>query len=161
MKTWLAITVVLTLVIAAAFGGYWAGFQDAWDMGLRADAAPRGAIAVAQLQRIERNRIDDVKLGLEHDIDMGLIHWHDLSKSQVRPFINLFSGADVVPDYERYVRRLAAYRKAHPSTLSDPAMAKSLVESSAKVSPERADDMRKGRESSLRALNEMVETYGK
>ena len=114
MKTLLAVV----LVAVAACAGYWAGFRTAWTMGMSADAAPRGTIAVYQLRLLERGRLNDVKLGLEHDVDMGLINWHGLLASPVSPVINVLSGYDVMPEYERYVRRLATYRKNHKSSRS-------------------------------------------
>lgn len=161
MKLGFAITAVLVAITVAAAGGYWVGFREAWSMGVRADAAPRGSIAVWQLQLIDRGRIDDVRAGLEHDIDMGLILWHDLSTSHVAPFMNTLSGTEVVPEYEQYVRRIALYRKTHGSPLHDPARERSLMESSAKVSPEFAAEMKKGGDDARRALNEMVEKYGR
>ena len=102
-----------------------------------------------------------MKVGLEHDIDMGLILWHDLSTSHARPFINALSGANVLPEYEQYVRRLASYRRTHKSSLSDPASTKSLIENAAKVSPEFAEEMKTGSEAARRTLDAMVEKYGK
>jgi hypothetical protein len=161
MRAGPAITIGVVAIVAAALAGYWAGFREGWNMGIRADAAPRGSIAIAQLQFIDRGRIDDVKVGLESEIDMGLIHWHHLSNSFVAPFINVFSGTDVIPDYEQYVRRLAVYRQKHKSSLHNPALQKSLLENAEKAGPEFVEEMRKGGDEARRALDEMVEKYGK
>ena len=160
MKTWLAVGIGVVAAAGAASAGYWAGFREAWAMGVRADAAPRGAIAIFQLRAIEAGRINDVKVGLEHDIDMGLIHWHDLSGSSVSVLINFLSGTEVIPDYEQYVRRLAIYRKKHKSALSDPEMEKALLDSASKVSPETVSDLKEGGERARRALDAMVKKYG-
>lgn len=108
-------------------------------MGVRAVAAPRGAIAIFQLDAIDAGCLDRMKPGLNNDIDVGLIHWDDLSNSRVSPLVNVLSGTAVVPEYEQYVRRLAAYRKSHKSPLFDAEIERTLTESAAKVGPEYAE----------------------
>ena len=159
MKRGPAVVLILAAAAVAACGGYWVGFRHAWDMGLRADAAPRGAIAVSQLRFLEQGRLNDVRVGLEHDIDMGLIHWHELLASPASPLLNVLSGEDVMPEYERYVRRLAMYRKGHRSSLNDAAQVQSLIDRAGKVSPSAAADMKQGNEQVVKTLDEMVRKY--
>ena len=160
MKTWLTITGVLITASAAALAGYCLGFREAWVMGLRADAAPRGVLAISQLQSIEQGRIDDVRALLESDIDSGLVLWYDLSRSPLHPAINTLSGTEVFPEYEQYIRRLAAYRKAHRSSLSDPAKVQSMLETAAKTNPEFARELKQGNERAVRAIDTLVKKYG-
>lgn len=110
--------ILATLVgIAAAAGGYYFGFGHGWNMGLTADAAPRGVISMRQLQMLEKGRAEDVKFAMELDIDGGLLRWHELSQSSLKPVVNVASGQDVFPGFEKYIRPLATYRKANPSPL--------------------------------------------
>jgi hypothetical protein len=159
MRITVAIAIFVVATSVAAIGGYWAGFREAWSMGIRADAAPRGALALAQLNLIQSGRIDDVKPMLEHDIDMGLILWHDLSKSSVGPLVNTLSGVEVIPDYEQYVRRLALYRSTHRSSLHDPESIKSLIDGAAKLNPSVAEEITAGSNNARRALDETVSKY--
>jgi hypothetical protein len=144
MRTGLTIVLVVVVAIAAACGGYWLGFREAWSMGLRADAAPKGVIAIGQLRLIKQGRINDLKGILENDIDTGLILWHDLSASQLRPLMNTLSGTEVFPEYEQYVRKLATYRKAHQSGLY----------------PAPAGQLGQPGKSASRAIGEVVKEYG-
>jgi hypothetical protein len=161
MRTGLAVLVVAVVGIAAACGGYWLGFREAWNMGVRADAAPRGVVAIGQLRLIEKGRLDDLKLALENDIDTGLLLWHDLSASPLRPAMNTLSGVEVFPEYEEYVRRLATYRKANASPLADPKLVESLVSNAQKRDPEVARELEESVASSRRAIQEVVTKYAK
>jgi hypothetical protein len=111
MKTLLA----AVLIALAAAGGYFFGFGHGWHMGLKADAAPRGVISLRHLQMLEKDRIANMKLSMEVDIDRALIGWHELSQSNLMPFVNAASGLDVFPGFEKYIRTLATYRKANAS----------------------------------------------
>lgn len=159
MRTGLAIVVIAVVAFIAACGGYWLGFREAWSMGLRADAAPKGAVAIAHLRLIESGRLNDVKFALESDIDTGLVLWHDLYSSPLRPAINALSGIDVFPEYEQYVRRLASYRKANKSPLSDPKLTESMISSAGKHNPAFARELAQSKESADRAIDEMVKKY--
>ena len=159
MRTGLAIVLVTVIAVIAACGGYWMGFREAWSDGLRADAAPRGVIAIGQLRMIESGRMDYLRSALESDIDSGLLLWHDLASSPLRPVVNTLSGTEVFPEYEDYVRRLATYRKAHPSPLSDPKLAESLVSNAQKLSPEVARELKQSTAAADRSIQEMVKQY--
>lgn len=112
MKT--AILVILVGVCAAT-GGYFVGFGHGWNMGLIADAVPRGVISMRHLGMLEKDRAAKVKLSMEVDIDRGLLGWHDLSQSSMKPIVNAAAGQDVFPGFEKYIRPLATYRKSNPS----------------------------------------------
>jgi hypothetical protein len=144
MRTGLAVIVATIVAVIAACGGYWLGFREAWSMGIRADAAPKGVVAIGQLRLIEQGRVDDLRGVLENDIDTGLILWRDLSTSPLRPIMNQLSGTEVFPEYEQYVRKLATYRKSHKSPLSNPAAVRELGQST---------------ESASRAIDEVVKKY--
>ena len=146
MKPGLAVVVLAVVAIIAACGGYWLGFREAWSMGIRADAAPKGVVAIGQLRLIELGRIEDLRGALETDVDTGLMLWHDLSASPLRPVMNTLSGIEVFPAYEQYVRKLATYRKTHKSPLSDPTAAREMGPSA---------------ESASRAIDQVVKSYGR
>jgi hypothetical protein len=150
MKHWRAILVTLGMAILSAGAGFLFGFRQAWDMGLMADAAPRGFIALANIRSIDAARTDQVKFMLEGEIDAGLLWWHEITRSPLLPLLNQLSGVDVYPATEKYIRRIAEYRKAHPSPYWDPELNAQVDANIAKADPELAaefaDSGRAGRE---------------
>lgn len=100
--------VILSSLLAAA-GGYWFGFRQGWVLSQEADASARGALAVLQLHSLDQGRVDDVKLLWEHDVDFGLLLWPAIDSYPLRSSLNVLWGQNVIPDYEKYVRRLAIY----------------------------------------------------
>jgi hypothetical protein len=161
MKMQLTIAGSVILLAVATAGGYWLGFRDAWSMGMRADAAPRGAVSIAQLHLIERGRLNEVKFALESDVDSGLVQWHDLSGSRLRPFVNVLSGTEVFPEYEAYVRALATYRKANKSPLADSTLTESMIAGAERASPQFARELAQSHKNAQRAIDEMVTAYGR
>ena len=117
MKPWqIAVLLVLACSVSAA-AGFWAGFREAWLLGSTADLLPRAAGSVKHLEAMEAGNLRPVRLGLDFDVDNGLI-WADLLLDH--PLRNLWAplwGLDVYPHYEQYVTRLANYRRDHPSSM--------------------------------------------
>jgi hypothetical protein len=159
MKIGPAVAILVVCATIAACGGYWLGFREAWGMGIRADAAPKGVIAIGNLRLIESGRTNDLKFALESEIDTGLMLWHDLSASPLRPVMNPLSGIEIFPDYEQYVRKLAAYRKANKSPLSDPKLTESLISNARKHDPALARELEQSKHSAERAIDEVVKKY--
>ena len=123
-------------------------------------AAPQGAVALWQVQLLDVGRTEEVKFKLESDVDSGLIWWYETSRSPLRPLLNQLSGTDVVPNYEKYIRQLAAYRKTHPSPVLDPALTAQVQSNLAKVDPDFGAMAAEGARDAQRAIDAMVTEYG-
>ena len=120
MKRWqVALLLVLACSVAAA-AGYWAGFREAWILSAGLETLPRGARSVAHLEAVQAGKMRPVLLGLEFDVDNGLLWGYEVMQHPLRELWAPVWGLDIYPGYERYLTRLADYRKAHPSaTRSD------------------------------------------
>ena len=119
--------ILICVVAAGAVGGYWLGFRHAWEMGLMADAPVRGVIATQHLRMLEENNAADLRIAFEADVDSGLMWWAQLEDHPLYWIINTLSGHHVASDHERYVRRLAIYRKTHRSPLREPAVVENML----------------------------------
>ena len=116
MKRWQVALLLVVACTASAAAGFWAGFREAWGLGSAADVLPRAAGSVTRLEDLQRGKIRPVELGLEVDVDSGLIWAYAVMEHPLRNLLRPLWGIEVYPDYERYVRRLADYRRDHPSS---------------------------------------------
>jgi hypothetical protein len=155
----IATTVVVALGMAAA-GGYWLGFRHAWNLGLQAQAPVRGSLSIAHLRLLDQGRHSDLKTFYESDIDSGLMWWAQLEDDPNYRLLNVLSGHNIVPEYERYVKRLAIYRKTNKSPLRDPALVESMISSARKADPAFAQDLEQGGRVGDQAIDRMVKKYG-
>src|SRR5882672_6808166 len=109
------------VALAAIVGGYWAGMRSGIELAHGSHAAETGAVAVAELTLLEAGHTDKAKLFLEAGVEDGLAGWSDLTIMRSRLSEYVF-GSGLPPfDEERLVRRLAQYRKTHPSPWAVPA----------------------------------------
>jgi hypothetical protein len=155
----IVVSVVAALVLGVC-GGYWLGFRQAWNLGLQAEAPVRATIAIAHLKLLEQGRLSDIKPFYESEIDSGLMWWAQLEDDPNYRLLNLLSGHDVVPDYQRYVKRVATYRKTNASPLRDRALVASMLKSAREADPAFARALEEsGREADL-AIDRMVKKYG-
>ena len=122
MKRATVVVALFSVAMAGATGGYWLGFRHAWQRALMAEAPVRGAIAIHQLRALDQGQSDNLRISFESDIDSGLMWWAQLEDFPLFDAINTLSGQAVTPDVEKYVRRLATYRKGHESPLRDPVL---------------------------------------
>jgi hypothetical protein len=159
MKTWHASLLVSGVAVVAAAVGYWIGFRQAWEMGLMAEAAPRGVVALANIRSIDAARTDQVKFTLEGEIDVGLLWWHEISNSRLLPVLNQLSGSDVYPSSEKYVRRLAEYRKANPSPYWDLELNAQVDANLAKADPELAKALAESDRAGREAIEAVIAEY--
>lgn len=58
-----------------------------------------------------------VIIALESDVDMGLIWGDEILRHPMRELWRPLWGFEVYPEYEKFVVRMAKYRKEHPSPL--------------------------------------------
>jgi hypothetical protein len=157
MRRSLALGLTLAASIATAGAGYWVGFRDGWHTGLAADFVPRGVIALQQLQALRAGKPQVVYIGLEHDIDQGLIWGYKAFNHPMRSFWSPLWDINVYPMYEPYATRLADYRKTHPSSMSE-----TLFDKVSADKPELKDLYRELAQSSREAkaqLDHMIERY--
>jgi hypothetical protein len=121
MKRSLIIGIVSGVVIVAATVGYLAGLRTGVALAQGSHAAETGVVAVEELTLLEAGLTDKAMLLLEAGVDDGLIGWSDLTSTRARLSEYIF-GSGLPPfDDERLIRRIAKYRKAHPSPWAVPA----------------------------------------
>jgi hypothetical protein len=81
--------------------------------------------------------------------------------SPLRPALNILFGADVIPGYEAYVRRLATYRKEHASPLDDTALIEQTTQHIQDQDPSMAQELKEGDRMKRQAIQEMFQKYGR
>ena len=149
----------LSVAAVSATAGYCFGFRQAWSLGVMADAPIRGSIAVARLKSIEDGQLNNVRATLDADIDSGLIWWDQLEHSPLHGALNALSGQEVLPETLRYVRRVAAYRKTHPSPLLDSKVTAQMLESVRADNPQMAEELAEDGEQGEAAIARMIDRY--
>jgi hypothetical protein len=121
MKRSLIIGTTCAVIIASGIGGYCAGLRSGIELARGSHAIETGAVAVAELDLLESGRTDKARLFLEAGVDDGLMGWSELTSTRARLSEHIF-GSGLPPfDDERFVRRLAQYRKVHRSPWAVPA----------------------------------------
>ena len=159
MKTLAPVVAAVVIVAASLVLGFWLGFRHGWQMGLMVEAAPRGVVGMQLGRRIDADQGDEAKYYFESQIDAGLIFWHDVSESRLSPFLNTLIGDDVYPEYEKYIRRLAAYRKVNASPLWDAAAIAEVDAHMANHDPALAKEMAAASFDAKKAMDEVVSKY--
>jgi hypothetical protein len=160
MKRGIPSLLILLLASVAAGSGYWLGFRHGSHLSLMADAVPRGAVAIGNLRLLEKGQTDSVRFYLESEVDTGLTSWNELGQAPLRPELNLLFGSDVVPGYETYVRKLALYRKGHPSPLDNPELTQQVLKQLQSGDPNYAQEFAEGDLKRRQAIHEMLQRYG-
>ena len=155
----IAIAVMGALGLAVG-GGYYLGFRHAWNLGLQAEAPVRASLAIGNLRLLEQGRVSDLKFFYESEIDSGLMWWAQLEDDASYRLLNVLSGHEIVPQYERYVKRAAAYRKLNKSPLRDPALVESMLKSARDADPAFAHELEEGGRQAENAIDRMVKKYG-
>jgi hypothetical protein len=157
MKRWqIGVLLVLACSVAAT-AGYWAGFREAWTLGTAVDTLPRGARSVAHLEALHAGKLRPVLLGLEFDVDNGLVWGYEVMSHPLRELWAPLWGLEIYPGYERHLTRLANYRREHPSSTRSE-MFESAPESRPDLRDAVRDFSRSAREVAARR-DEMVERY--
>lgn len=149
----------ICVAIVFAVGGYWLGFRQAWEMGVMVDYSTRGVIAISNTRLLDSQRSSDLRAQFASDIDSGLMFWHEIDRSPLRPALNVLTGIELIPQYETYVRRLAAYRKAHPSPLDDPALIAQMLREAKDKDPAFAAELVEGGKQRQHAIQEVMRKY--
>src|SRR5258708_5157343 len=115
MRRSLVAIAVLVACGASAGLGYWYGVRQGWDLGIAADSMPRGDMATYHLGVLQAGKPRTVIIALESDVDVGLIWGDEILQHPMRELWRPLWGFEVYPEYEKYVVRMAKYRKEHPS----------------------------------------------
>jgi hypothetical protein len=155
----ISVTVLVALGLTVC-GGYWLGFRQGWNLGLQVEAPLRATLAIGHLGFLEKGQLAFLKTSYESEVDTGLMWWAHVEDDPNYRFLNVLSGHDVVPQYERYVTRVATYRKANKSPLRDPAMAESMLKSAREADPVLARALEEGWHEADLAIDRMVKKYG-
>ena len=114
MRRWQIAVLLVVGCSASAAAGFWEGYREGWITGAAVDVLPRGARSVTHLELLQAGRMRPVVLGLEFDVDNGLIWGYAITSHPLRGLWGPVWGFDVSP--ERYLARLADYRRDHPSS---------------------------------------------
>lgn len=109
------VTAGLFCVIAAGAGGFWYGIREGWQLGFMADAAPRGIVATGNLNALKAGKKETVVLLLESEVDNGLLFSYQFLQHPLINYLEPVWGLGAYPDNEKYIARLAKFRKRHPS----------------------------------------------
>jgi hypothetical protein len=118
MKRRLIIGISGAVALAALVSGYWAGLRSGIELAHGSHAAETGVVAVAELTLLGAGHTDKAKLFLEAGVDDGLAGWSD---AHLNAWSEYIFGSGLPPfNDERLVRRLAQYRKTHPSPWAVP-----------------------------------------
>jgi len=159
MRTFTLLAAAVVVTTASLLLGFWLGFRHGWQMGLMVEAAPRGVVGMQLGRRIDAGHGEEAKYYFESRIDAGLMFWHDVGDSRLSPYLNSLTGDNVYPEYEKYIRRLAGYRKANPSPLWDAATIAEVDANMAAHDPALAKDMAAAGREAKEAMDEVVSKY--
>ena len=116
MKKLLKPLIIYLLILAVGFAsGTVFGFFNGLGSFALIDSAPKGAIAVANLNTLAKGETKLTKIFLENDVDQSLAYYSMLTESWWYPAYK--SGWLLIDSTysEKYIRRVATYRNAHPS----------------------------------------------
>jgi len=157
MKRSLVVIAVLIACGASAGFGYWTGVRQGWDLGIAADSMPRGYTATYLLGVLQAGKPRTVIIALESDVDMGLIWGDEILQHPMRELWRPLWGFEVYPDYEKYVVRMAKYRKEHPSPFK--ADASDNAPRGSEQQRELNREVAKGLRQNTAKIDAMVERY--
>ncbi len=129
--------------------------------GIRTESVARGVLAIQTTRFIENQRLDNIRLLLESDIDQGIIQWGALERSQTFRFLDKLYGFPVSGTLEDYIQRLATYRRDHASMYEDPELAERTVQGIAKRDPEFAAELARSQASISVEMRATVDRYAK
>jgi hypothetical protein len=146
------IALLLVVAVVSAAAGYCFGFRQAWNLGVMADAPVRGSIAIAQLNFLENGQDGNLCTQFESEVDSGLLWWAQLEQFPLHNALNTLSGQSVISEYQRYVRRVAAYRKSHASPFADPKVVAQMLDAARAHDPDFASELEaSGKQRTLQA----------
>lgn len=114
-----AATLASTVIIAAALG-YWAGFRSGVERGSSSHAVEARAVSVGVISLLDAGNADKARSLLEASVDDGLLGWDALTSTRSRLSEQIFGSSLPPVDDERFIRRLAGYRKGHKSPWAIP-----------------------------------------
>ena len=158
MRTLLKRLAVPTLLLAVGFVvGSAFGFFNGLGAYALIDAAPRGALAVGNLNTLAAGKTERIQIQLENEVDQSLAYYSLASEAWWFPVYQ--SGFLLVDPEgtEMYVRRAATYRNTHPS-LSHKEMFDQIPEGKEQYESEYKE-LAVGIREHLRRVDEMVAKY--
>ena len=158
MHTLLKRLVVPALFLAVGFVvGSAFGFFNGLGAFALIDAAPRGALAVGNLNALAEGKTERLQIQLENEVDQSLAFYSLASETWWFP---LYESGFLLVDpegTENYVCRAATYRKTHPSH-SHKEMFDKVSEGKEQYQSEYKE-LAVGIREHLRRVDEMVEKY--
>ena len=150
--------IIYLLVLAVGFaGGTVFGFFNGLGSFSLIDAAPKGAIAVANLNSLAKGNSEPVKILLENDIDQSLAFYSRLTETW---WYSAYQSGLLLTDptdSEKYIRRVATYRHLHPGFAHEDIFDK-VPEGKEQYASEYKE-LALGIREHLRRVNDMVKKY--
>ena len=123
MKPWKLVALLVVVALPSAAIAFWFGLREGWNVGIMADSIPRGGISLHHIQKLSGGMVTrNTMTSLESDVDMALLWAYNLEHHPLRPILNAVWGTEILLN-ETSLRRLADYRKSHPSPLRPEALA--------------------------------------
>lgn len=124
----------MTALLSSAFG-YYFGFREGASAGLLVEWVPRAYISLHNLEAIRSGNNEKAFGFLESDIDNGLMWTYQLDKNPLKPLMEPLWGLPI-SEREKFLTRIADYRKTHQSPMSANAL------SAKPVSPSQSAESR-------------------
>ena len=150
--------IIYLLVLVVGFaGGTVFGFFNGLGSFALIDSAPKGAIAVANLNSLAKGNPAPVIILLENDIDQSLAFYSRLTEAW---WYSAYQSGLLLTDpsdSEKYIRRVATYRYLHPSFAREDIFDK-VPEGKEQYASEYKE-LALGIREHLRRVNDMVEKY--
>ena len=146
----------LFLAVGLAVGSAFGFFNGLGAFAL-IDAAPRGALAVGNLNALAAGKTERVQIQLENEVDQSLAYYSLASEAWWFPIYQSGFFLRDPEDTEKYVRRAATYRMSHPS-LSHKEMFDQVPQGKEQYESEYKE-LALGIREHLRRVDEMVEKY--
>jgi hypothetical protein len=156
----LAITVVLWILSAAlgAFVGARWGLAQGPTQSVWVDAPARGVVLVGYLRQLRSGKTQSVIDQLEIELD-GQIAWHDMYLREGKPYLLSRAARGFLESAPRYMKRVVAYRREYPSTISKHAMSP-LGPDATDEEREFHAEIRQGGEELEAAIKRVMQLYG-
>jgi len=158
MKPWKLVALLLVVALTSAAIAFWFGLREGWNVGIMADSIPRGGISLHHIQKLSGGTVTrNTMTSLESDVDMALLWAYHLEHHPLRPILNTAWGKELLLN-EASLRRLADYRKSHPSPLRPEALAADSSPND-KYAKEMGESLLEGAQETQRMINETVSRY--
>lgn len=151
------ITIGLSLVLVLGAAAFWLGMREGLRRGVMLDSVPRGVIALAYLRALTAGKTENMRIGLEHDVDMAIIWSYHIQQYPLHPLLEPVWGYPM-HYHADYLQRLANHRKSVPSPMRAEALATSPFPPGSEARAIR-EDLLKGARENDKIIQLMIKRY--